>query len=151
MHRCAPVNSSRITASQSSGFHAHGQAVARDGGVVHQNVESAEFFDDLLESGFHLFGVGYIHLHCQRFAAGSPISETSAASFSSLRAADGDFCARFHESQSRVAADSLRRAGNESYFIFQSEHGNLFALTRRRRGPARFSEPSRSGSSRLLR
>ena len=51
------------------GLHAHGQAVAGDGGVVDQNVELAEFFEDLLEAGFDLFAVGDVHFHGEGFAA----------------------------------------------------------------------------------
>ena len=51
------------------GFHAHGEPVARDGGVVDENIEPAEFLEDLLESGFHLLGVGNVHLYGQSRAA----------------------------------------------------------------------------------
>ena len=58
-----------MTASQSSGFHAQGQAVAGDGGVVDQDVEAAEFFDYLLEAGFYLLLIGYVHFYGEGFAA----------------------------------------------------------------------------------
>ena len=50
------------------------------------------------------------------------ISAASAASFSVLRAASSNLGARLGQRQRSGAADSLRRAGNESDFIFEREH-----------------------------
>src|SRR5277367_6431127 len=50
-------------------LHAQGESVAGDGGVVHQNVELAEFRENLLEGGFYLRGIGYVQWHGQRAAA----------------------------------------------------------------------------------
>ena len=72
-------------------FHAQGERVARDGGVVHQNVELAEFREHLLEAGFHLRGIGYVHGNGQRAPPAASISATSVASFSVLRAATATF------------------------------------------------------------
>src|SRR6516225_10273996 len=51
-------------------FHAHGEAVARDGGVVHQDVQPTEFLHDVLESGSYLLRIGDVHPDSQRFPAG---------------------------------------------------------------------------------
>ena len=50
-------------------LHAHGEAVAGDGGVVDQDIELAEFFENLLKAGFDLFGVGDVDFYGQSFAA----------------------------------------------------------------------------------
>ena len=44
-------------------LHAHGQAVARDRRVVHENVQTAETLDALAETGLDLLRVGDVHLH----------------------------------------------------------------------------------------
>ena len=106
-HRCAPVKFVRRTASQSSGFHAHGQAVAGDGGVVHQDVELAEFFDRLPESGLHLFGVGHVHRHGQRFAAGCGNFSNHARQFFRVARRGGHARARLRQRQRGGAPDSL--------------------------------------------
>ena len=99
-------------------FHAHCQAIARDGCVVHQNIEPAEFFEDLFEAGLHLFAVGYVHLHCQRRAAGGLDFPDQRGKSFFVAGCHGHFRSGFRESKRSIAPDALRRAGNESYFIF---------------------------------
>ena len=106
-------------------LHAHGQAVARDGGIIHQNVQLAEFFDGLAESGLHLLGVGHIHLHGQGFAAGCGNFGDDARQFFGVPRRRGHARAGLRQRQRRGAPDSLRRAGHQSDSIFQAEHGML--------------------------
>ena len=61
MQRCAPVRLVRSDGVPVFELHAQGQSVAGDGGVVHEDVELAEFREKLLEAGFHLRGIGYVH------------------------------------------------------------------------------------------
>ena len=69
MQRCAPVRFVRSTASQSSNFIRSAKRIARDRGVVYQNVEPAEFRERLLKAGLHLRAVRHIHGHRDRRAS----------------------------------------------------------------------------------
>ena len=103
-------------------LHAQRERVARDGGVVDQDVERAEFREQLLEAGFHLRGVGHIHRHGERLAArGFDFRDERRKLFRVARG-DGDFRAGFGERQRSGAPDSLRRTCNESDFIFERKH-----------------------------
>jgi len=99
---------------------------ASDGGIVHQNVQAAEFFDYLLEADFHLFGVGHVHFHGERFAARGHDLRYQRGQFFFIASSDGDFCAGFRKRQRGVATDALRGTGYQCYFVFQTEH---YALT----------------------
>ncbi len=110
-------------------LHAHGQAVARDGGVIDQDVQLAEFFDRLAESGLHLLGVGYIHRHGQRFAAGCGNFGHHGRQFFRVPRRRGHARAGLRQRKRRGAPDSLRRAGHQSDSIFQAEHGFYVAQT----------------------
>jgi len=108
-----------ITGIPIFGFHAHGQAVFGDGGVVDQDVEAAEFFDDLFESGLYLVLVGDVQfLTAMASPPACVISFTSEDNFSSLRAACGHLCTGFGQGQGGVAAYALRGSGYQGYFVF---------------------------------
>ena len=74
-------------------FHAHGEAVARDRGVVDENVEAAEFFENLLETGFDLLGVGDIHFHRERGAVSSFDFGDQRSELLLVSRRDGNLCA----------------------------------------------------------
>ncbi len=94
------------------GLHAHGQAIAGDSGVVDQDIETAEFFEDLLEAAFHLLRIGYIHLYGKRRASGcGDIGNERGKSFFVARS-NSHFCTHRGKCKRRVATDALRRASN---------------------------------------
>ena len=76
-------------------LHAHGQTVARNRGVVHQNVEVAKFLEDRLESGLNLFGLGDIHLHCEGFSTRPDNLLCQRGELFLIARGDGDFGAGF--------------------------------------------------------
>src|SRR5579883_1279848 len=126
-------------------FHAHGQAIAGDGGVVDENIEPAEFLEDLLEAGFDLFGLGDIHFDREGFAAARGDFGGQRGELFFVASGNGDLGAGLGESQSGVPADSLRRTGDDSDLILEAEHGSepslvwagFFARGRRERGRIR--------------
>ena len=103
-------------------LHSHGQSVARNRRVVHQNVQLAEFLDDLFEAGLHLFGIGHIHLHSECFAASCSdlTHERRKLFFGTSR--NGDFRAGLCQRQRRVAPNSLRSPRHQRHFVLQSKH-----------------------------
>src|SRR5476649_1708754 len=88
------------------GLHAHGEAVASDGGIVDENIEAAEFFGDLLEPGFDLLGVGYVHFYSEGLTArGGDFADEQGELFFGA-GADGNFCAGNDEGLRGVPADA---------------------------------------------
>src|SRR5882757_7714240 len=101
------------------GLHAHGQAVAGDGGVVDQDVDLAEFFEDGFEPGLDLVDVGDVHFDGEGFPA---LGDDLLHKFGQLLLVprgNGDLGAGFGEGVRSVAANALRRTRNDSYFILQ--------------------------------
>ena len=103
-------------------LHAQRERVARDRGVVDENVEPAHFLECVLEAVFHLRGVGHVHRDRERFATRS--SDFLRERGELIRAARGDhdFGARLGQRERRGAPNALGRAGNQSDFIFEREH-----------------------------
>ena len=97
-------------------FHAQRESVASDRGVVHQDIELAEFRENLLKAGFDLHGVGDVHGDCERFAACGFNLGDQRCEFFGVAGGDCDLCAGGSEGERRRAADSLRRAGDECGF-----------------------------------
>ncbi len=111
-------------------LHAQGEAVPSDGGVVHENVESAEFFEDLLEARFYLFGVRHVHLHGERLATlqrDNLLHQCRELFFISRSYSDLRAC--FRERQCGVAAYALRCAGHQGYFVLQAKHSDCEPLS----------------------
>src|SRR6266852_579902 len=104
------------------GFHADSEAVAGDGGVVDEDVEAREFFEDGLEADFDLVEVGDVHFDSEGFPALSGELLDEGGEFFFVARGDGDLGAGFGEGQGGVAANALGGAGDEGYFVFQGEH-----------------------------
>ena len=100
-------------------FHAQGERVAGDGGVVDQDVELAEFREDLLESGFDLRGVGDVHGDGEGFAAGGFDFGNERGQLFGVARGDGDFRAGRGQRDRGGAANALRGAGDDCDFVFQ--------------------------------
>ena len=81
----------------------------------------------LPESGLHLLGVGDVHRHGQRFAAGRGDFGDDAGQFFRISRRRRHARARLRQRQRRGAPDSLRGAGHQRHSIFQAEHGDLVA------------------------
>src|SRR5258708_5493260 len=103
-------------------LHAHGQAVAGDGGVVDEDIDLAEFFEDGFEAGFDLVDVGDVHFYGEGFAALGNNFLDEFGKFFLVASGDGNFGPGFGERVRRVAADALRRTRDHSYFILQIKH-----------------------------
>ncbi len=101
-------------------FHPQGERVAGDGGVVHQDVQLAEFREDLLEAAFYLRGVGYVHGTASAVPPAASISVTSALLvFRYCGRLRATFAPAASERKCGGAADALRCAGDESDFVFE--------------------------------
>ena len=103
-------------------LHPQRQRVARDRGVVHEDIEPAEFRERLLETVFHLRGVGHVHRDGQRFAPGGRDFPGERGELIGAACRQHNLGARLGQRQRCGAADALRRAGNESDFIFERKH-----------------------------
>src|SRR5882762_14193 len=107
------------------GLHAHGQAVAGDGGVVDEDIDFSEFFEDGFKAGLDLIDIGDVHFDGERFAALDDDFLNKFGEFLFIASGDGNFGPGFGERVRRVAADALRRTRNDSYFILQIKHSRL--------------------------
>ena len=122
MHRCAPVRIGAQDGVPVFELHAQREGVARDRGVVHEDVEAPECCEHLLEAGFHLRRVGDVHRHGQRRASPRFDFRDQRGKFFRIARGNSDFSARFSKHQRSGASDPLRRTGNESDFIFERKH-----------------------------
>ena len=105
-------------------LHAQRKSVARDRGVVHQNVEPAEFRERLLKAGFTCAASATSIGTASASPPAASISATSDASFSVFRAATATFAPASASARDGRAADSLRRTGDESHFVFERKHSS---------------------------
>jgi hypothetical protein len=101
-------------------FHADRQAIARDAGVIHQDVDAGLVGQHLGESRFHGFRRGHVQVQGHRLAAAS--ADLLGYSFVVLdfRRRDDDIETRAAQSQCNRPADATARAGNECNTIEHS-------------------------------
>ena len=100
-------------------LHAQGEGVAGNGRVVDQDIELAEFREDLLESGFDLRRVGDVHGDGEGLAAGGFDFGDERGQLFGIAGSDGDLGAGSGEGEGGGAADALRGAGDECDFVLQ--------------------------------
>src|SRR5258708_1659260 len=124
----ADVRASKIGADDRVpvvGLHAHGQAVAGDGGVLDEDIDFSEFFEDGFKAGLDLIDIGDVHFYGEGFAALGNNFLDEFGKFFLVARGDGNFGPGFGERVRRVAADALRRTRDDSYFILQIKHLRL--------------------------
>src|SRR5258708_2617102 len=86
-------------------LHAHGQTVAGDGGVVDEDIDFAEFFEDGFKAGLDLIDIGDVHLDGERFATLDDDFLNTFGELLFIASGDGNFPPRFAALARRVAAD----------------------------------------------
>ena len=93
-------------------LHAHGQAVAGDGGVVDQDVETAEALEELLEPYFDLFDVGDVHFDGECFVAFGDEFANKRVQFFFGAGGDGYLGPGLREGQGSIATNAVGGSGD---------------------------------------
>ena len=103
-------------------LHAHGQPVASNRGVVHQDVKLAEFFKHGLEDCLYLFRIGNVQFHRESLAALRGNFFHQRHEFPFIACGHRYFRAGLGKCERGFASDALRGARNQCHFVFQTKH-----------------------------